>query len=49
MLIKQIVEFELSGPGPPGRRPTCAPILLVVFVTKQTSLRKILKWIIIYS
>ena len=25
MLIKQIIEFELRGPGPPGRRPTCTP------------------------
>ena len=24
MLIKQIIEFELKGPGPPGR--TCTPI-----------------------
>ena len=25
MLIQQIFEFELRGPGPPGRRPTCTP------------------------
>ena len=25
MLIKQIIKFELRGPGPSGRRPTCAP------------------------
>ena len=24
MLIKQIIEFQLIGPGPPGR--TCTPI-----------------------
>ena len=24
MLIKQIIEFQLRGPGPPGR--TCTPI-----------------------
>ena len=24
MLFKQIIEFQLRGPGPPGR--TCAPI-----------------------
>ena len=23
MLIEQIIEFEMSGPGPPGR--TCTP------------------------
>ena len=25
MLIKQIIKFELRGPGPPGRRPICTP------------------------
>ena len=25
MLIEQIIEFELRGPGPPGCSPTCTP------------------------
>ena len=36
MLTEQIIEFQLRGPGPPGR--TCSPI---TGMTKQKSLRKI--------
>ena len=45
MLIIQIIEFELRGPG-----PQVVYILqqLFIFGTKQKSLRKILEWIIIY-
>ena len=40
MLIEQIIEFQLKGPGPPGR--TCTPIILLVnFMTKQKPLMKI--------
>ena len=46
MFIEQIIEFELRGPGSPGR--TCTPIT-GYFMTKQKSLRKIFAWIIIYS
>ena len=45
MLIKQIIELQLRGPGSPGR--TCTSIT-GYFVTKQKSLRKIFEWIIIY-
>ena len=45
MLIEQIIEFELRGPGPPGR--TCAP-QLIIFVTKQIFQSKIFEWIVIY-
>ena len=38
MLIKQIIEFQLRGPGAPG--PTCA-LQLVISMTKQKSIRKI--------
>ena len=44
MLIEQIIEIELRGPGLPGR--TCNPV--TNFMTKQKSLRKIFEWIIIY-
>ena len=44
MLIEQIIEFQLRGLAP-GR--TCA-LQMIIFMTKQKSLRKILKWIIIY-
>ena len=46
MLIEQIIEFELRGPGPPGR--TCTPTTGYFLMTKQKSLRKIFDWIIIY-
>ena len=26
MLSEQIIEIELRGPGPPGRRPPCTPV-----------------------
>ena len=35
MLIKQTIQFEMSGPGPPGR--TCT-LKLVIFMTRQKSL-----------
>ena len=38
MLIDQIMEFQLGGPGPPGC--TCA-LQLVISMTKQKSLWKI--------
>ena len=37
MLIEQIIEHQLRGPGPPG--PT---------YTSETGYLKIFKWIIIY-
>ena len=45
MLIERIIELKLRGPGPPGERVF---LYLVIFMTKQKSLRKIFKWIIIY-
>ena len=45
MLIEQTIEFELSGPGPPGRNP---PLQLVIFMTKQKSQNKIFQWITMY-
>ena len=45
MLIEQITEFELRGPGPTGR--TYTPKLVILMI-KQNSLRKIFEWIIIY-
>ena len=45
MLIEQITEFELRGPGPTGR--TCTPKLVILMI-KQNSLMKIFEWIIIY-
>ena len=44
MLIEQTTEFELSGPGPPGR--TCTPAT-TYFHVKTKSLRQIFEWIII--
>ena len=44
MLIEQIIEFELSEPGPPGERVL---LQLVIFMTKQKSLRSIFEWIIL--
>ena len=46
MLIEQIIEFELRGPGSFGR--TCT-LKVVIFMTKQYPLRKIFEWIIIYG
>ena len=45
MLIEQIVELQLRGPGPPGL--TCTSIT-GIFMTKQKSLRKIFEWVFIY-
>ena len=45
MFIEQIIEFELRGPGPPGRN--CNP-KLGYFVAKQNSPRQIFKGIITY-
>ena len=47
MLIKQIIEIQLRGPGPLGR--TCIPITGYSFMTKQKSLRKTFEWNIIYG
>ena len=45
MLIEQIIELQLRGPGPPCR--TCT--LKTGYVhDKQKSLRKIFEWIIIF-
>ena len=38
MLIERIIELQLRGPEPPGKRVLRQ---LVIFVTKQKSLRKI--------
>ena len=48
MLIEQIIEFELRGPGSLGRTIAHAILKLVIFMTKQKNLKKIFKWIIIY-
>ena len=40
MLIEQISEFDLRGPGPPGR--ICTP-KLVIFMTKQNSFKEDLR------
>ena len=45
MLIEQIIEFQLRGPGPPDR--TFTPITGELH-DKQKSPRKIFEWIIIY-
>ena len=45
MLIKQIIELELRGPGPLAVH---ALLYLVNFMTKQKSLRKLFEWAIIY-
>ena len=45
MLVEQIIEFELRGPGPPGGTYTPTTVF---FMTKQKSQRKIFEWIIIY-
>ena len=36
MLIEQIIEFELRGPGPPAVHVL---LQLVIFMTKQKSLK----------
>ena len=46
MLIEQIIEIILRGPGPPAVHVL---LYLVNFMTKQKSLRKIFEWIIIYG
>ena len=45
MLIERIIELQLRGYGIPGKRVLRQ---LVIFMTKQKSLRKIFEWIIIY-
>ena len=45
MLIEQIIEFELRGPGPPVVNVL---LQLVIFMTKQKSRRKNFEWIIMY-
>ena len=45
MLIEQIIELQLRGPGPLGERIL---LQLVIFMTKQKSLKKIFEWIMIY-
>ena len=47
MLIEQIIEFELRGPGPPDHIRAVTP-KLVVFMTKQKSVRQIFERNIIY-
>ena len=47
MLIEQIIEFELRGQGLSGRT-VHVYLLLVIFMIKQKSVRKIFEWIIIY-
>ena len=45
MLIEQIIEFELRGPG-----PLVVHVLQqqVIFTIKQKFLKKIFEWIIMY-
>ena len=45
MLFKQIIDFELRDLSPFVVHEL---LQLVIFLTKQKSLRKIFKWIIIY-
>ena len=45
MLIEQTIELQLRGQGPLAEHIL---LKLVIFMTKQKSLRKILEWIIIY-
>ena len=45
MLIEQNIEFELMGPE---HLVVLVLQQLVIFMTKQKSLRKIFDWIIIY-
>ena len=40
MLIEQDIEFELNGPGPPGRAYTPTA---VIFITKQKSFKEDLR------
>ena len=46
MLIEQIIEFELRGPGRPGRICTSTTGYFHDW-TKQKSLRNIVEWIIL--
>ena len=45
MLIEQIIEFQLKGPGPLGR--TCTPITGQLH-DKTKILKEIFEWITIY-
>ena len=45
MLIEQIIKFELGGLG---TLVIYVILQLVIFMTKQKSVGKILEWIIIY-
>ena len=45
MHIEQTIEFELRGPGPLAVHVL---VQLVIFMTKQKSLRNINEWIIIF-
>ena len=45
MLIEQIIELELRGPGPPGRTSTSTTDY---FHDKTKPPRKIFEWVIIY-
>ena len=45
MLIEQIIEYELRGPGPLAVHVL---LQLVIFMTKKNSLRQIFERIIIY-
>ena len=40
MFIKQIIEFEMTGSGPPGRT-------VLLHLTKQKSPRNIFMWIVL--
>ena len=46
MLIEQALELELRGPVSPDRKYIL--IQLLIFMTKQKSLRNIFEWIIFY-
>ena len=45
MPIEQIIELQFRGLGPLAEHVL---LKLVIFMTKQNSLRKIFQWIIIY-
>ena len=45
MLIEQIVELQWRGLSPLAKQ---ALLLLVIFMTKQKSSRKIFEWVFIY-
>ena len=46
MLIEQIIELRLKGIGPLAEHVS---LLLIIFMKKQKSLRKIFEWIILYN